>query len=99
MKDIDVDTYLPPHGPLATADDLESFTQFIRELSTSVKSAVDSATPLDEMLGTLEFKQYSDWRGYERRERNLTAIYEFMTTGEAQYFVPSARAQSTTRQQ
>ena len=98
MRDIDADIYLPPHGPLATAEDLESFTQFIRELSTRVKSAVDSGTPLEEMLDTLEFKQYSDWRGYERRERNLTAIYEFMQTGEAQYFVPSARAQPTTGQ-
>lgn len=92
MQSIDADIYLPPHGALATAADLDAFTQFIDELNTSVRAAVDAEMPLQEMLDALVFDQYSDWRGYERRERNLTAIYEFMTSGEAQYFVPSSRA-------
>jgi len=97
MKDIDADTYLPPHGPLATAEDLGAFTQFIGELTASVRAAVDQNMPLDEMLRTLVFDQYSDWRGYERREPNLTAMYEFMTSGEAKYFVPDARAAPTSK--
>ena len=48
--------------------------------------------PLEEMLQTLVFDEYSDWRGYERRERNLRAMYEQMTTGKAQFFVPGAAA-------
>jgi glyoxylase-like metal-dependent hydrolase (beta-lactamase superfamily II) len=95
MADIDADTYLPPHGPLATADDLQAFTQFIQELTDAVTTAVQNGKPLEEMLQELRFEQYSDWRGYERRERNLTAMYEFMTTGEAQYFVPGSRAEPT----
>jgi hypothetical protein len=51
------------------------------------------------MLQNLVFDQYRDWRGYERRERNLTAIYEFMTTGEAQFFVPGARAAPVSERQ
>ncbi len=98
MKDIDADTYLPPHGPLATIEDVDAFTQFIRELTASVTAAVEEGMPLDEMLGTLVFDQYSDWRGYERRERNLTAMYEFMSTGEAQFFVPDARAAPASRE-
>ena len=92
MQDIDVDTYLPPHGPLATKKDLEAFTQFITKLNSSVKSAVTAGTPLAEMLQNLTFDEYSEWRGYDRRERNLTAMHELMTTGEAQYFVPNERA-------
>ena len=99
MTDIDADTYLPPHGPLATAADLQAFTQFIRALTSSVEAAVQKDMPLDEMLQDLVFDQYSDWRGYERRERNLTAIYEFMKTGEAQFFVPGARAKPASKQQ
>ena len=95
MSDIDADTYLPPHGPVATRDDLEAFTTFIRELNAGVKEAVDDGMSLDEMLETLNFDQYKDWRGYERRERNLTAMYEFFTSGEAEYFVPDARAEPT----
>jgi len=92
MADIDADIYLPPHGPLATPADLENFTQFMRTLTAAVTTAVGEGMPLDEMLQTLVFDEYSDWRGYERRERNLTAIYEHMTTGNAQFFVPGARA-------
>ena len=99
MADIDADVYLPPHGPLATAADLQAFTQFIRALTSSVEAAVQKDTPLDEMLQNLVFDQYRDWRGYERRERNLTAIYEFMTTGEAQFFVPGARAAPVSERQ
>jgi len=92
MKDIDAQIYLPPHGPIADAQDLDDFTQFVNELTTSVRTAMDEGMPLEEMLEKLVFDEYSDWRGYERRERNLTAIYEFMKSGEAQYYVPGARA-------
>jgi len=97
MQDFDADTFLPPHGPIAKAEDLAAFTQFIRDLTAEVKAAVDAGMSLDEMLRTLVFDQYSDWRGYERRERNLTAIYEFMTKGEAEYFVPDSQAKPVTK--
>ena len=98
MKDLDADTYIPPHGPLATAQDLDAFTQFIGELNAGVSAAVNEGVPLEEMLQILTFEQYSEWRGYERREGNLTAMYELMTAGEAQYFVPSERAAPIPRQ-
>lgn len=92
IKSIDADTYLPPHGPLATVEDLDLFTQFIGELNAAVRTSVDNGLSLEAMLESLQFEQYSDWRGYERRERNLTAMYELMTDGEAAYFVPSGQA-------
>ena len=93
IKNIEADVYLPPHGPLATEEDLDAFIEFIGELNTAVRAAVDDGLSLESMLEALVFENYSDWRGYERRERNLTAMYELMTLGEAQYFVPSGRAQ------
>ena len=98
MMEIDAEIYLPPHGPIAKAEDVEAFTQFISELTISVRDAVKADMTLDEMLQTLKFESYSEWRGYERREQNLTAIYEFMTTGEANYFVPEARAEPASKQ-
>jgi len=91
IKTIDADVYLPPHGPLGSSEDLDLFTQFIGEISGAVAGAVENGVPLDRMLETLLFEQYSGWRGYDRRTRNLTAIYELMTAGEAQYLVPNAR--------
>ena len=94
MKRIGADVYLPPHGDLATEADLDAFTDFIELISTEVRAAVEAGTPLEDMLEELTFDEYRDWRGYERRERNLRAIYQLMSTGEAQYFVPAGRAQS-----
>ena len=98
MMEIDAEIYLPPHGPIAKAEDVEAFTQFIAELTISVRDAHKAGMTLDEILQTLKFESYSEWRGYERREQNLTAIYEFMTTGEANYFVPKARAEPASKQ-
>ena len=41
MKSVGAEIYLPPHGPLATEGDLDAFIQFIGELNTGVRSAVD----------------------------------------------------------
>ena len=92
MKTIDVDSYLPPHGPVATGQDLDDFIEFLGLLHVGVRSAVDQGVSLEKMLLANPFPQYSGWRGYERRERNLTAMYELLTIGEAQYFVPGSQA-------
>lgn len=93
MKRIGADVYLPPHGDLATEADLDAFTDFIELISTEVRAAIDAGMSLEDMLETLTFDEYRDWRGYERRPRNLTAIYQLMTTGEPQYLVPAGSAQ------
>jgi glyoxylase-like metal-dependent hydrolase (beta-lactamase superfamily II) len=92
MRRLDVDVYLPPHGPLASLEDLDDFIEFIDRIHSGVKAAVDRGATLEETLAENLFTEYSDWRGYERRERNLTALFELLTVGEAQYFVPSSRA-------
>ena len=91
-KSIGAEIYIPPHGDLATGADVDAFTDFIEKISTAVRTAVDDGLSLEAMLETLTFEEYSDWRGYERRPRNLTAIYERLTQGEARYFVPAGRA-------
>ncbi len=92
MQTIDADIYLPPHGDLATGTDIENFTAFIDEIDSSMRAAIDDGLSLEQILDTLTFDAYSDWRGYDRRPRNLTAVYELMTQGEANYFVPASRA-------
>jgi glyoxylase-like metal-dependent hydrolase (beta-lactamase superfamily II) len=92
MRAIDVDSYLPPHGSIATAQDLDDFIEFLDDLHAGVRNAIDQGASTEEMLLANPFPQYSGWRGYERRERNLTALYELLTIGEAQFFVPGGQA-------
>lgn len=93
MKSIGAEIYLPPHGDLATEADLDAFTDFIELISTEVRAAIDAGKSLEDMLETLTFDEYRDWRGYGRRERNLRAIYQLMTTGQPQYLVPVSSVQ------
>jgi cyclase len=79
MREIDAEIYLPPHGDLATATDVDRFTDFIARLGSSVRAGIDAGQPLEQMLDTLTFDEYADWRGYDRRRRNITQIYELMT--------------------
>ncbi|MEE8094173.1 MAG: MBL fold metallo-hydrolase [Gammaproteobacteria bacterium] len=92
MRAIDVDSYLPPHGSIATEQDLDDFIEFLDNLHAGVRNAIDQGASTEEMLLANPFPQYSGWRGYERRERNLTALYELLTIGEAQFFVPGGQA-------
>ena len=79
----------------ATVADIDAFIEFIDTIRSSMRTAIDNGTPLEQIIDTLTFEDYADWRGYDRRPRNLTAVYELMTTGEANYFVPASRAQPT----
>ena len=79
-------------------DDAEELLANIREITSGVRAALDDELSLEQMLENLTFEQYNDWRGYERRERNLTAIFEKLTTGEATFFVPARRAEPTGNQ-
>jgi cyclase len=85
MKTIDADIYLPPHGDLATVADIDAFIEFIDAVGSSVRTAIDAGTPLDRIIETLTFDDYSEWRGYDRRARNLTAVYQLMTQGAPAY--------------
>jgi len=95
MKEIDADIYLPPHGDLATVADIDAFIEFIGSITSRMRAAIDAGTPLERILETLTFDDYAAWRGYDRRTRNLTAVYELMTQGEATYYVPAERARPT----
>jgi cyclase len=85
MKTIEADIYLPPHGDLATVEDIDAFIDFIDAVGAGVRKAIDDGTSLDRIIETLTFDDYSDWRGYDRRPRNLTAVYQLMTRGVPAY--------------
>jgi len=97
IRTIDASIFLPPHGQVANSQDLEEFTNFISTLNEVITASVAQDITLEQMLDTHLFSDYSDWRGYDRRERNLTALYQLVTSGQAQYFVPSDRAQPPTQ--
>ena len=51
-------------------------------MTISVRDAVKADMMLDEILQTLIFESYSEWRGYERRDQNLMQKFIFRRTGQ-----------------
>jgi hypothetical protein len=92
MKSIGAEIYLPPHGEVASERDVDEFAVFLDEIHQGVKTAIANELSADEMSESLTFEAYQDWRGYNRRARNLNAIYELLTTGKSSFFVPSSTA-------
>ncbi|MEE9571324.1 MAG: MBL fold metallo-hydrolase, partial [Gammaproteobacteria bacterium] len=50
MRAIDVDSYLPPHGSIATEQDLDDFIEFLDNLHAGVRNAIDQGASTEEML-------------------------------------------------
>ena len=76
-------------------EDVDVFAQFLNEIHQGVKQAIADDLTAEEMVEALTFEEYKEWRGYDRRARNLNAIYELLNSGEAAYFVPSSTAGAT----
>ena len=87
IKALDVDTYLPGHGYLVTdRTEIDEEIVFLRELKVAVEDAIARGLTADQTAEALTFEKYEDWRGSERRERNLRNLHYLLSTGRPIYF-------------
>jgi hypothetical protein len=77
---------MPPHGDLATRDDVKDLAGFIRFEYALVKGAVDKGVPVETAIKTLDFSRYKDWHNQNRRDTDVRALYELIQTGRRSYF-------------
>ena len=83
---LDVDTVLPPHGDVANRADVGDLANFLKFEYAVVKQAIDSGTPVDTAVMTLDFSPYKGWLNMNRREHDIRALYELIQTGRRSYF-------------
>ncbi len=87
IKALDVDTYLPGHGHLVTdRTEIDEEIVFLRELEVAVEDAIAKGLTAEQTATALTFDEYDDWRGSNRRERNIRNLYYLLTTGRPIYF-------------
>jgi len=87
IKALDVDTYLPGHGHLVTdRAEIDEEIVFLRELEAAVLEAIAKGLDAEQAARTLTFQRYADWRGSDRRERNIRNAHYLLTTGRPIYF-------------
>ena len=86
LRELDVDAYLPPHGDVGTKTDLDATAELLSKMNEAIKSGVENDQSIDDIIRENLFDEYSEWRNYKLREKNLRALYHLETTGVAQYF-------------
>jgi cyclase len=87
VKALDVDTYLPGHGHLVTdRAEIDEEIVFLREIKTAVQEAIAKGLNADQAAKALTFERYAQWRGSDRRERNIRNLHYLLTTGRPIYF-------------
>ena len=86
LRNLDVDAYLPPHGDIGTKADLDESAMLFAQMNEVVKSGIESDQSIDDIVRNNLFDEYSEWRNYKLREKNLRALYHLETTGVAPYF-------------
>jgi glyoxylase-like metal-dependent hydrolase (beta-lactamase superfamily II) len=83
---MDVATFLPAHGDVATRDDIKELAAMLADEYATVKGAASRGVSLDQAVNTLTFPQYKDWRNYGRLRGEIKALYELIETGKRSYF-------------
>ena len=87
IKALDVDTYLPGHGHLVTdRAEIDEEIVLLRELKIAVEDAIAKGLTAEQTAKALTFEEYDDWRGSNRRERNIRNLHYLFTTGRPIYF-------------
>ncbi|MEQ8195443.1 MAG: MBL fold metallo-hydrolase [Rhodospirillales bacterium] len=83
VRDMDVETYLPGHGPVGTKKDMQLMVDHLTDLQNGVKAAIAKGLSKKE-AGKLTFMdKYHDWRGAGRAGRNIEFAYHLLTTGKS----------------
>ncbi len=87
IKALDVDTYLPGHGHLVTdRAEIDEEIVLLRELKIAVEDAIVRGLTAEQTAKALTFEEYDDWRGSNRRERNIRNLHYLLSTGRPIYF-------------
>lgn len=87
IKALDVDTYLPGHGHVVTdRAEIDEEIVFLREVATAVQNAIAKGLTAGQTADRLSFEPYAQWRGADRRERNIRNVYYLLTAGRPIYF-------------
>ena len=74
IKAMDVDLYLPGHGDVARKQDVDEMIGFLTDVQNGVKEAIAKGMS-KEVIKTLQFPKYKDWRNAHHAPAHLEALH------------------------
>lgn len=78
LAQLDVDTYVPGHGPLGTRDDLSLQRRYLAVVQELVSAAARGGVPVDEVMSQTLPAPFDTWQraNLPRWQANVQALYE-----------------------
>ncbi len=71
--------FIPGHGEVTSLADLKAFKQYLLDLRSAVKKAIDQGMTREQALKEVKLEQYSKYTGYEQRfPGNVGTVYDEM---------------------
>lgn len=64
---IPADIAVPSHGAIGTQDDVRGLQQYMTDLRERVIEKIDAGKSLEEIQGSLDMQEYTDWNYFEER--------------------------------
>lgn len=75
ILDLDADTIVPGHGPLAAREDVVALKEYFTYLREETWQRFDAGMPVDQAAVDVPDGKYADWLGPERSAVNVAALY------------------------
>ncbi len=71
--------FIPGHGEVSTVADLKAFKQYLVDLRSAVKKAIDQGMTREQAVKEVKLDQYAKFNGYEQRfAGNVGTVYDEM---------------------
>jgi cyclase len=75
IDEVDADTIVPGHGPVAPKSDLRLVLGYFERLHAHARAAFDADAPEEEALRTFDAGEYAEWGESERTAINVGRLY------------------------
>ncbi|MFC1983185.1 MBL fold metallo-hydrolase [Chloroflexota bacterium] len=81
IEALDVDFFIPGHGPLGNKTDLREFTQFIQGVIDTVRQAINQGLSKEETADKISFEDQRPARhaGAEQQRMNIMHLYDMLS--------------------
>jgi cyclase len=75
IRDMDIETIVPGHGPLGTKRELEDMQEYLAFMVRETRAAFDEGLTREQAAQRIDIGDWAKWPEAERKEMNIATLY------------------------
>ena len=80
LDEIDFEILAPGHGPTGTKANVGEYIAYMNALIAAVQDGIDKGQTLEQMQGSLELADYTNWTRYDEHfDLNIEGVHRELT--------------------